>query len=360
MEPARRLPPPPVLYRALVARDASYEGVFLAAVRTTRIFCRPTCSARKPKEAHVEYFATSSEALHAGYRPCKVCRPLEGTKPAPALVRRLLEAVERAPSGRVTDKELETMGIEPGTARRQFRRAFGMTFQAYQRSRRMGMALQEIRGGNTVAATAAARGYDSPSGFRDAFARIFGAAPTEADPATLLHARWIETPLGTMLAVAGERGLTLLEFVEREGLDRELQRVRRKIGGTVVPGEHPVLQKVEEQLRRYFDGKLDRFDLPLDLQGTEFERAVWQALLRIPQGETRSYAQIAIEVGHTGSARAVGRANGANPVAVIVPCHRVVRADGSLCGYGGGVWRKQRLLELERASAPSGAGKLFW
>ena len=128
----------------------------------------------------------------------------------------------------------------------------------------------------------------------------------------------------------------------------------------VVPGEHPVLQAVEDQLRRYFDGKLDRFDLPLDLKGSEFERTVWQALLRIPCGETRSYAQIATEVGHTGSARAVGRANGANPVAVIVPCHRVVRADGSLCGYGGGVWRKQRLLELERASAPSGAGKLFW
>jgi AraC family transcriptional regulator of adaptative response/methylated-DNA-[protein]-cysteine methyltransferase len=163
-----------------------------------------------------------------------------------------------------------------------------------------------------------------------------------------------------MLAVAGERGLMVLEFVERAGLERELQRVRRKVGGTVVPGEHPVLRAVEEQLHRYFDGRIDRFDVPLDLRGSEFERAVWQALLRIPQGETRSYAQIAIEVGAPGSARAVGRANGANPVAVIVPCHRVVRADGSLCGYGGGVWRKQRLLELERASAPSGAGKLFW
>ena len=360
MEPARRLPPPPVLYRALVARDASYEGVFLAAVRTTRIFCRPTCSARKPKEAHVEYFATSSEALRAGYRPCKVCHPLELARQAPALIRTLLDAVERAPSGRVTDKELEGMGVEPGTARRQFRRAFGMTFQAYQRARRLGMALQDIGGGSTVAATATARGYDSPSGFREAFARTFGTAPTDTDPAALLHARWIETPLGTMLAVAGPAGLMVLEFVERAGLDRELQRVRRKVGGTVVPGDDPVLQGVEEQLRAYFHGKLGRFDVPLDLRGSEFERAVWQALLRIPQGETRSYAQIAREVGAPGSARAVGRANGANPVAVIVPCHRVVRADGSLCGYGGGVWRKQRLLELERASAPSGAGKLFW
>jgi len=360
MEPAHRLPPPPVLYRALVARDASYEGVFLAAVRTTRIFCRPTCSARKPKEAHVEYFATPAEALGAGYRPCKVCRPLEGARPAPALVRRLLEAVEQASSGRVTDKELEAMGIEPGTARRQFRRAFGMTFQAYQRERRMGMALQEIRGGSTVAATAAARGYDSQSGFREAFARTFGAPPTEADPGALLHARWIETPLGTMLAVAGKHGLMLLEFVERAGLERELQRVRRKIGGTIVPGESKVLHSVEDQLRQYFEGKLSSFDVPLDLCGSEFEHAVWKALLRIPCGETRSYAQIAEEVGSPGSARAVGRANGANPVAVIVPCHRVVRADGSLCGYGGGVWRKQRLLELERASAPSGAGKLFW
>ena len=222
------------------------------------------------------------------------------------------------------------------------------------------MALQEIKGGSTVAATAAARGYDSSSGFREAFARTFGVPPTAADPATLLRARWIETPLGTMLALAGEGGLLVLEFVERAGLERELQRVRRKVGGTVVPGEHPVLQAVEEQLRRYYEGTLRTFEVPLDLRGSEFERAVWQALLRIPCGETRSYAQIAAEVGAPGSARAVGRANGANPVAVIVPCHRVVRADGSLCGYGGGVWRKQRLLELERASAPSVAGKLFW
>jgi O-6-methylguanine DNA methyltransferase len=127
----------------------------------------------------------------------------------------------------------------------------------------------------------------------------------------------------------------------------------------IVPGEDPVLAAAEDQLRRYFEGKLSTFDLPLKLHGSAFERRVWEALLRIPCGQTRSYAQIAAEIGD-GSPRAVGRANGANPIAVIVPCHRVVRADGSLCGYGGGVWRKQRLLELERATAPSGAAKLFW
>jgi AraC family transcriptional regulator of adaptative response/methylated-DNA-[protein]-cysteine methyltransferase len=356
MEPARHLPPPAVLYRALCARDAAFEGVFLAAVRTTRIFCRPTCSARKPKPENVEYVATAVEALQAGYRPCKVCRPLEAARPAPALVRKLLRAVEQAPSGRVADKDLEAMGVEPGTARRQFRRAYGMTFQAYQRARRMGMALHEIQGGVPVAAAATARGYGSQSGFREAFARTFGAPPTEAGPETCLRARWIETPLGTMLAVVGERGLALLEFMEREGLDRELQRVRRRIPGTIVPGDDPVLAATEDQLERYFQRRLRAFDLPLDLRGAPFERAVWAALLRIPQGETRSYAQIAQEIGHPGSARAVGRANGANPVAVIVPCHRVVRADGSLCGYGGGVWRKQRLLELERAAGPLGTG----
>jgi AraC family transcriptional regulator of adaptative response/methylated-DNA-[protein]-cysteine methyltransferase len=361
METAHRLPPPPVLYRALVDRDASYEGVFLAAIRTTRIFCRPTCSARKPLSENVEYFATASEALHAGYRPCKRCRPLERDAAAPETVRRLLDAVERAPDGRVAEKHLEDLGIDPSTARRQFRRAFGMTFQAYQRARRMGMALQEIREGGTVAAAAASGGYQSSSGFREAFARTFGAPPTGTDPAACLRARWIDTPLGAMLALAGDRGLVLLEFVERRGLERELERVRRRLrGGAVVPGDHPVLGLVEDQLRRYFEGTLREFTLPLDLRGSAFEKAVWEALCRIPYGQTRSYAQTAEEIGHPGASRAVGRANGANQVAIVVPCHRVVRADGSLCGYGGGMWRKQRLLELEGAAAPSGAGKLFW
>ena len=168
--------------------------------------------------------------------------------------------------------------------------------------------------------------------------------------AAAVLARWMETPLGPMLALVADEGLCLLEFVDRRGLERELVPLRRHFPGAVVPGYHPVLDATEDQVRRYFEGTLTAFDLPLAIRGSEFERAVWSELVAIPWGRTRSYADIARGVGRPGASRAVGRANGANRLCLVVPCHRVVRTDGSLCGYGGGVWRKEWLLAHEGRS----------
>src|SRR5881392_4219903 len=177
MKALELLPPSETMYRALVDRAASFEGIFFVGVRTTGIFCRPTCSAKKPARENVDFFPTPSEALHGGYRPCLRCRPMDPDKRPPELIERLRAEVERAPGGRLTDKELAALSIDPSTARRQFKRHYGMTFQAYHRARRMGLALREVRKGSRVAAAKNGSGFESASGFRDAFTRIFGHSP---------------------------------------------------------------------------------------------------------------------------------------------------------------------------------------
>jgi AraC family transcriptional regulator of adaptative response/methylated-DNA-[protein]-cysteine methyltransferase len=348
-----RLPQFRTMYRALSQRDAAYEGVFLTGVKTTGVFCRPTCKAKKPKVENVEFFATVSEALHGGYRPCRLCRPMDATKPVPPLVERLRRAAEDAEDGRVSDKELVALGIDPSTARRQFKAYHGMTFHAFQRARRMGLALRDVKAGKPVIEVQLDRGYESPSGFREAFARIFGQPPLGAKQRTCLLARRIETPLGTMLALADDAGLRLLEFVDRRGLEREIAGLRRRLECSVVPGNHATLDAVATQLERYFAGRLTRFELPLAPVGSAFQAKVWAELQCIPPGRTRSYLEMARAVGVPKAARAIGRANGSNMIAIVIPCHRVINADGSLCGYAGGLWRKQRLLDLERQHTPA-------
>ncbi len=344
----RSLPSPRTMYRALARRDSAYEGVFFTGVKTTGIFCRPTCKAKKPLPQNVEFFPNVTEALHGGYRPCRLCRPMDGTRPVPPLVEKLRRAAEAAPDGRVTDKDLAAMGVEPTTARRQFKAYHGMTFHAYQRARRMGLALRDVKSGKPVIETQLDRGYESTSGFREAFARVFGAPPRGAQDAACLFARRLETPLGTMLALADDAGLRLLEFVDRRGLERELVGLRRRLKCAIVPGNHVLLDQTEAELAEYFAGHRQEFTVPLAPVGSDFQLRVWAELRRIAPGRTRSYAEMAKRLGIPKGPRAVGRANGSNMLAIVIPCHRVINADGSLCGYAGGLWRKQRLLEHER------------
>jgi AraC family transcriptional regulator, regulatory protein of adaptative response / methylated-DNA-[protein]-cysteine methyltransferase len=345
------LPSPEAMYRAVVEHDAAFEGIFYVGVTTTGVFCRPTCRVRTPKRENVEFFASARDALHAGYRPCRRCRPLERGSDAPPLVARLLAAVEAEPSGRLRDADLTRRGIDPSTARRAFRRYCGMTFQAYHRARRMGLALAGVRQGKSMLDLQLDHGFESGSGFRSAFSRLLGTAPSRAHGVDCLYARWIETPLGPMLALADNRGLALLEFVDRRGLERELETLQRKLKRTILPGPHRYLDRINADLDAYFEGRSLEFDTPIAMGGSPFQRAVWQALLQIPPGATRSYAEIATAVGRPAAVRAVGRANGDNPLCLIVPCHRVIGADGTLTGYGGGLWRKRWLLAHERKHA---------
>jgi AraC family transcriptional regulator of adaptative response/methylated-DNA-[protein]-cysteine methyltransferase len=342
------LPSFEAMYRALVNRDPSFEGIFFVGVRTTGIFCRPTCTAKKPARENVDFFATPSEALHGGYRPCLRCHPMDPGKRPPKLIERLRAEVERAPGGRLTDKELAAIAIDPSTARRQFKRHYGMTFQAYYRARRLGLALREVRRGGRVDEAKNGSGFESASGFREAFTRIFGDPPTAAKSRAPMFAERIETPLGGMIAVADDEGLRLLEFADRRATERELSILRKRLRTNVVPGEHPHLETIRGQLADYFSGKKLEFDIPLAPVGSAFQLRAWEILRSIPVGETRSYSWMAKQLGDENARRAVGRANGTNMICIVIPCHRVIRADGTLCGYGGGLWRKKWLLDHER------------
>jgi AraC family transcriptional regulator of adaptative response/methylated-DNA-[protein]-cysteine methyltransferase len=351
MKTPELLPPPETMYRALVDRDPSFEGIFFVGVRTTGIFCRPTCTAKKPARENVDFYASSSEALESGYRPCLRCHPMEPGKRPPELIERLRTEVERAPGGRLTDKELTALSIDPSTARRQFKRHYGMTFQAYHRARRMGLALRDVRYGGRVDEARNGSGFVSQSGFREAFTKIFGEPPTRLKQAKTcgpLFAERIDTPLGAMIAVSDDEGLRLLEFTDRRATERELSSLRKRLGTNIVPGEHLHLRAVRQQLADYFSGKNLEFDIPLAPVGSTFQLRAWRILQSIPVGETRSYSWMAKRLGDENARRAVGRANGTNMICIVIPCHRVIRADGTLCGYGGGLWRKKWLLDHER------------
>jgi AraC family transcriptional regulator of adaptative response/methylated-DNA-[protein]-cysteine methyltransferase len=339
------------MYRALVDRDASYDGLFFVAVKSTGIFCRPVCPARKPKAENVEYFATSGDAIRAGYRACRRCRPLDANGATPDWVTRLRDAVDRSPGGRLTDDDLRGMSIDPARARRWFKRRYGMTFHAYHRAWRVGRALGDVRRGRALPGAGVPHGFESESGFREACTRLFGAPPGRSRSTTILLARWLDTPLGAMLAIASDDGLALLEFVDRRGLERQVTTLRTRLDAVVVPGDNDHLAATSDALAGYFAGDPAELDLALHLVGTPFQLAVWAALRRIPRGGTISYATLAERVGRPGASRAVGRANGDNRIAIVVPCHRVVRSDGTLCGYAGGLRRKQWLLHHEETTA---------
>lgn len=344
----RTLPPRDEMETAFRTRDRSYDGIFWLGVRTTGVFCRPSCPARKPLGRNVEYFAAVREAMFAGFRPCKRCRPLETGEPVPAWAGTLIGRLEAEPDARITDGVLRSMGIDPARARRFFLRRYGMTFHAFARGRRLGRAFARIREGGDLDDVALGHGYDSHSGFRDAFAKLFGTPPGEARGGEHVTLGWMESPLGPLVAGATDRGLCLLEFSDRRMLETQIATLRRRLQCAAVPGEHPVLTRLRGELAEYFGGGRQSFTMPLFYPGTEFQTRVWDELRQIPYGETTSYEALATAVGRPGAQRAVGKANGDNRIAIVIPCHRVVRKDGTLCGYGGGLWRKQRLLELER------------
>jgi AraC family transcriptional regulator, regulatory protein of adaptative response / methylated-DNA-[protein]-cysteine methyltransferase len=356
--PMSTLPPVQTMSRALLGRDAAFDGVFYVGVKTTGVFCRPTCPAKKPKSEKVEYYASPQAALYGGYRPCSRCRPLDKDSKPPELVSRLRELVERSSTGKVSGAELRSAGIDSSTARRQFQRYCGMTFHAFQRARRMGLALREVRHGASVIDAQLSSGFESASGFWEAFTRAFGVAPSRAQQVNCFYARWLETPLGAMLALANDQGIHLLEFVDRRGLEREIACLMKRARGAVVPGDNPHLDQLAVELKSYFDRTFTDFTVPLVVAGSKFECDVWSLLRTIPPGETRSYTQLAQTLGRPQATRAVGRANGRNCLALLIPCHRVIRADGNLCGYGGGVWRKQWLLEHETKALGGGRSAL--
>ena len=223
-----------------------------------------------------------------------------------------------------------------------------MTFAAWCRGQRLARAFEQIRSGDAIDDVVLDHGFESHSGFRSAFVRTFGQPPGKVRDGDFVRAVLLETPLGPMLAAASTKGLCDLGFADVRGLEKDYEDIRERYGLPVVPGENAVLQKLRRELEEYFSGQRREFTVPLAPQGTEFQQQVWRELQRIPFGQTASYEAVAKKVGSPTGMRAVARANGTNRICILIPCHRVIAKDGTLSGYGAGVWRKRLLLELER------------
>lgn len=338
------------LFAARPALTAAPPPLYLA-VTSTGIFCRPGCPAKMPKRENCRFYDTIDGALTAGYRACKRCHPTRLPGEASDLVKTLITLVEDNPEHRWGEKDLSERSIDPSTARRQFQARFGMSFSAYARARRLGLAARTRTKGETVMTAQLTAGYESASGFRGAFAKTFGIAPKNASAAPLM-VDWLDTPLGPMICVGDDSHVYLLEFTDRVKMERQFEKIAKRQKRAVVPGKAAAIDAMRAELSDYFAGTLTDFTAPLVTSGTEFQTATWNQLCEIPYGETRSYLELAHMVGNPKGFRAVANSNANNGLAIIIPCHRVIATGGGLGGYAGNLSRKKWLLEHEAKFKP--------
>lgn len=333
-------------WQAVLARDRSFDGRFVTGVLSTGIYCRPSCSARHPRRENVRFFAEANAAEAAGLRPCLRCRPNDVSRDEEAVARalELLRDVEGAPALAAL---AEHVGYSATHFQRVFKRAVGLSPAQFVRSRRLELAGDALSAGTSVTEAIYEAGFGASSRFYEASEGRMGMAPSAwRDGGRGVTIRWavVPTTLGQMLVAATDKGVCRLSFAEgRAELAARFPNADLVQGGDAFAA---LLEQVVSAVERPGDS----LAVPLDVQGTAFQEAVWRELQRIPPGETRSYAQIAAAVGSPGAVRAAGSANGANNVAVLIPCHRVIRSDGSLGGYAYGLEIKRKLLQMERES----------
>jgi AraC family transcriptional regulator of adaptative response/methylated-DNA-[protein]-cysteine methyltransferase len=335
---------PDLAWQAVQARDRSFDGRFVTGVLTTGIYCRPSCAARHPKRGNVRFFASGREARDAGLRPCKRCKPDQVSRDEAAVAEAvaLIEAAEEAPK---LDQVAARVGYSPTHFLRVFRRATGVTPAAYARALRAERAERALDTEDRVTDAIYEAGYSGPGRFYAETGKRLGMTPSawrNGGEGVTIHWAIAETSLGDMLVAATERGICRLSFDEDEAALR-----KRFPKAEIVPANGEMADLVARTVAAV-DDPARPHGLSLDVRGTAFQEAVWRELTRIPPGETRTYAQIAAAVGKPRAVRAAGSANGANAVAVLIPCHRVIRSDGSLGGYAYGLKRKEALLERER------------
>ena len=335
-------------YQAIVNKDGFYEGIFITAVKTTKIFCRSSCTARKPKIENVIFYDDIHEAILNGYRPCKVCKPMEPAGETPVYVREVLKKLQSDPFLKIKDYDLVLCGIAPNTMRRWFKKHYNMTFQAYQRMLRINTAYHKISSGASVTATAFDTGFASLSGFNSSYQNIFGKPPTHLDKKNAINIIRFVTPLGPMFGCATSKGICLLEFTNRKMLETEFKDIAKRLDAVILPGVNKHLEALEKQIAEYFEGKRKTFTVLLHTPGTDFQNSVWKMLQEIPYGQVRSYEEQAMRMGNLKAVRAIASANGYNRISIVIPCHRVLGKNGDLTGYGGGLERKKWLLDFER------------
>jgi AraC family transcriptional regulator, regulatory protein of adaptative response / methylated-DNA-[protein]-cysteine methyltransferase len=337
-------------WAAVRDRDRSAEGRFVVAVKTTGIYCRPGCPARLPNRGNVTFFASAAEARAAGYRACKRCRP-DAARPDQQqadAVRRACRLIEGADEPPGLEGLAEAVGLSPSHLHRLFKRYVGVTPKGYAALRRANQARAHLRAGASVTEAIYAAGYGASSRFYDEAGRVLGMSPREFQngaPGVEVKVAIAPTYLGPVLVAATARGICAIELGESEaGLRR---RLRDCFPGARLVEDDPAFGAWVAQVVAFLEAPRRGLALPLDIQGTAFQRRVWEALRAIPAGQTLSYAAVAARIGAPKAVRAVAQACAANRLAVAIPCHRVVRSDGELGGYRGGLDRKRALLERE-------------
>lgn len=336
-------------WQLVLARDAGADGKFVYAVRSTGIFCRPTCPSRRPKRASVEFFATPAEAERAGYRACKRCRPKEANpqlRKIQAACRLMDENVDITLTLSAIGNKV---GLSPFYLQRLFKRFLGITPQQYQQTRKTRDFKAALRRGTRVTDAIYEAGYGSSSRlYENAPARL-GMTPSayqRRGEGTSIRFTIMSTALGKLLVALTDKGVCSIQFGEQE--DRLEKELRSHFTDADVTRDDRGLEQVTSKIEQYLQGSNVRLDFPLNVQATAFQGRVWEALREIPYGETRSYSQIAEKVGNKKAVRAVARACASNPVSLAIPCHRVVQKNGSLAGYRWGIHRKASLLATEK------------
>ncbi len=339
-------------WRAVQQRDREADGVFFYAVRTTGVYCRPSCAARRPLRANVSFHASTAAARAAGFRPCKRCRPDErAASPHAAAIASACRLLARVDEPLTVGAVAAAVGMSRFHFQRAFKAATGVTPKNYASAERRRRLSAELRGGSAVTDAFYAAGFNSSSRFYGEARRQLGMRPKQVrDGGRHVELRFAvgTCSLGAILVAATERGVCALLLGDDPAelvrdLEKRFPHAKRRPGGAAF--ERSIARVVE-----FVDTPRTGLDLPLDIRGTAFEQRVWQALLAVPAGATVTYSELARRIGTPQAARAVARACAANPLAVVVPCHRVVRADGSLAGYRWGVERKRALLERERGA----------
>jgi AraC family transcriptional regulator of adaptative response/methylated-DNA-[protein]-cysteine methyltransferase len=336
-------------WAAFMRRDRTWDGRVIGAVHTTGIYCKPSCPAKRPNRENVTFYATTQEARQAGFRPCLRCKPDEvgRDREAVAAAVKLIEGADEAPS---LTEIASAVGYAPHHFQRIFKRDLGVSPAEYARALRNRRAENALRQNGRVTDAVYDAGYSGPSGFYSDAKERLGMTPSawrEGGRGETIRWTHFDSPLGQMLIAATSKGICRLTF------DDSVESLRRLFPKATIVEDSGGLRGLVEGALAAIDQPLAARELPIDVAGTAFQEAVWRELRKIPPGETRSYAQIAAAIGQPTAVRAVGTANGDNHVAVLIPCHRVIRSDGSLGGYAGGLDRKRKLLAAEGHASAS-------
>lgn len=310
-------------YSALVSRNSEYEGIFFYALDTTGTFCRPTCPSKKPKSKNCRFFKTKEDAYRAKYRPCLRCDPFLPPNGITGIVETLLNEVEEKPDKHWQKEDFSKLGVSPITVRRQFKKRFGMTFVEYARMRRLELAFYLIKSGKSAIDAQISLGYESSSGLRDAFYRVFGASPTKLENINILKFSLLDTPFGPMKAIANDKTLYFLEFADHKDLNYKIEKHTLLTQSIIFPGLSKPILCIEKELDQYFSGNLlKNFTTPLLLDGCEAQRRVWEEVRKVPFGTQRTYSDIIQSLDC--KQKAIVDALKNNRFSFVIPFHRLV------------------------------------